>query len=108
MVGLAPEIAERRSAAIEAYELAVKEAREQLAHDRREIDQEFDQMFDEARARLEAAETSEQFLGAKAHYDETRARPRPTYELAQAKYDKVVAEAALVLHAEIALLFGRD
>jgi hypothetical protein len=108
MVGLAPEIGERRSAAIDAYELAVKEAREQLAHGRQVIDLAFDFVFDEARACLGAAETSDQFLAAKAHYDETRARPRPTYELAQANYDKVVAEAALVLHTEIAFLFGRD
>jgi hypothetical protein len=108
MVGLAPEIAERRTAAIATYEAAVKEAREQMAADKLAITIAHDLVFNHARNLLEQAKTDQEYLEAKAQYDEARIRPAPSYETAQAKCDKTCADAAQVLHEEIAMMFGRS
>jgi hypothetical protein len=90
VVSLAPEIVERRDAAIAACDLAVAEATAQLAADKLAIDTAHDSVFDHARELLETAETTDQFLEAKSQYDAARVRPRPDYQEVQAKYDKAV------------------
>jgi hypothetical protein len=108
VVSVAPEIVERRDAAIAVCDLAVAEAAAQLAADKLAIDTAHDSVFDHARDLLERAETDTQYLEAKRLYDAARIRPRPDYQEVQAKYDKAVAAAKETLHLEICDIWGRS